>query len=105
MCSPMAASRRQAARSWRSNSRSRATPNTGTRQRNMNVAIMKTKAEQAIAESFEAVAEKLPGNAAVKARRTQAIGVYGGLGLPHRRVEEWKYTDLRANVKDVLPAA
>jgi Fe-S cluster assembly protein SufD len=71
----------------------------------MNVAIMKTKAEQAIAESFEAIAEKLPGNAAVKARRTQAIGVYGGLGLPHRRVEEWKYTDLRANVKDILPAA
>lgn len=71
----------------------------------MNVAVMKTKAEQAISESFEAVAEKLPGSAAVKARRAQAIGVYGGLGLPHRRVEEWKYTDLRANLKELLPAA
>lgn len=71
----------------------------------MNVAVMKTKAEQALAESFEAVAEKLPGSAAVKARRSQAIGAFSGIGLPHRRVEEWKYTDLRVNVKDVLPSA
>ncbi|RUO99358.1 Fe-S cluster assembly protein SufD [Hyphomicrobium sp.] len=71
----------------------------------MNVAVMKTKAEQAIAENFEAVAEKLPGSAAVKARRSQAIGAFSGLGLPHRRIEEWKYTDLRVNVKDVLPSA
>jgi Fe-S cluster assembly protein SufD len=71
----------------------------------MNVAVMKTKAEQAISESFEAVAEKLPGSAAVKARRSQAIGAFSGLGLPHRRVEEWKYTDLRANLKEALPAA
>ncbi|MBS0233030.1 MAG: Fe-S cluster assembly protein SufD [Proteobacteria bacterium] len=68
----------------------------------MNVAVMKTKAEQAISESFEAVAEKLPGSAAVKARRAQAIGAFSGLGLPHRRIEEWKYTDLRVNVKEVL---
>jgi Fe-S cluster assembly protein SufD len=71
----------------------------------MNVAVMKTKAEQAISESFEAVAEKLPGSAAVKARRSQAIGAFSGIGLPHRRVEEWKYTDLRANLKEALPAA
>ncbi|HET6389981.1 Fe-S cluster assembly protein SufD [Hyphomicrobium sp.] len=71
----------------------------------MNVAVMKTKAEQAISESFEAAAAKLPGNAAVKERRAQAIGAFSGLGLPHRRIEEWKYTDLRANLKDVLPAA
>lgn len=71
----------------------------------MNVAIMKTKAEQAIAESFDAVAPKLPGSAAVKARRAQAIGAFSGLGLPHRRIEEWKYTDLRVNVKEVLPPA
>jgi Fe-S cluster assembly protein SufD len=71
----------------------------------MNVAIMKTKAEQAIPESFEAVAEKLPGSSAVKARRDQAIGAFSGLGLPHRRIEEWKYTDLRANLKETLPAA
>jgi len=66
---------------------------------------MKTKAEQAISESFEVAAAKLPGSTAVQARRAQAIGAFSGLGLPHRRIEEWKYTDLRANLKDVLPAA
>jgi Fe-S cluster assembly protein SufD len=71
----------------------------------MNVAIMKTKAEQAISESFEAVAETLPGTDVVRERRAQAIGAFSGLGLPHRRVEEWKYTDLRVNVKEVLPPA
>ncbi|MBS0239848.1 MAG: Fe-S cluster assembly protein SufD [Proteobacteria bacterium] len=71
----------------------------------MNVAVMKTKAEQAISESFEVAAAKLPGSAAVQARRAQAIGAFSGLGLPHRRIEEWKYTDLRANLKEVLPAA
>lgn len=71
----------------------------------MNVALMKTKAEQALTEAFEASAAKLPGSAAVKARRAEAIGAFGSLGLPHRRIEEWKYTDLRGNLKDVLPPA
>jgi Fe-S cluster assembly protein SufD len=71
----------------------------------MNVAVMKTKAEQALTEAFEAVAGKLPGSAAVKERRAEAIGAFGSLGLPHRRIEEWKYTDLRANLKEALPPA
>jgi Fe-S cluster assembly protein SufD len=70
----------------------------------MNVAVMKTKAEQAITESFEAVAAKLPGTDVVKERRAQAIGAFSGLGLPHRRMEEWKYTDLRSSMKEILPA-
>lgn len=71
----------------------------------MNVAVMKTKAEQALTETFESVAGKLPGSAAVKERRAEAIGTFGSLGLPHRRIEEWKYTDLRSNFKEVLPPA
>jgi Fe-S cluster assembly protein SufD len=66
---------------------------------------MKTKAEQALTEAFEAVAGKLPGSVAVKERRAEAIGAFGSLGLPHRRIEEWKYTDLRANLKEALPPA
>ncbi|MBA2127125.1 Fe-S cluster assembly protein SufD [Hyphomicrobium methylovorum] len=69
----------------------------------MNVAVMKTKAEQALTEAFEAVADRLPGSAAVKTQRKEAIGRFGAFGLPHRRIEEWKYTDLRAHIKDVLP--
>jgi Fe-S cluster assembly protein SufD len=71
----------------------------------MNVAVMKTKAEQAISEAFEAVAGKLPGGALVKARRAEAIGKFSALGLPHRRIEEWKYTDLRSSFKEALPPA
>jgi Fe-S cluster assembly protein SufD len=69
----------------------------------MTVALTRTKAEQAFPEMFEAVAEKLPGGAAVAEARKAAIGAFVGLGLPHRRLEEWKYTDLRAAVKDALP--
>lgn len=71
----------------------------------MNVAIPKTKAEQSLSEAFEANAAKLPGSAAVQAARATAIGAFNKLGLPHRRVEEWKYTDLRVNLKDALPPA
>lgn len=67
----------------------------------MNVAIMKTKAEQGFSELFDKVAPGLPGGAAVRTARQQAIGAFAALGLPHRRIEEWKYTDLRVAVKDV----
>ena len=32
---------------------------------------------------------------AVPDARKAAIGAFAALGLPHRRIEEWKYTDLR----------
>ncbi|MFZ1105336.1 MAG: Fe-S cluster assembly protein SufD [Hyphomicrobiaceae bacterium] len=71
----------------------------------MTVALTRTKAEQAFAELFEAVAGRLPGGAAVAEARKAAIGAFTGLGLPHRRLEEWKYTDLRAAWKETLPPA
>ncbi len=71
----------------------------------MNVAVMKTKAEQGLAEAFESASSKLPGGAAVKAARASAIGKFNALGLPHRRIEEYKYTDLRAALKDALQPA
>ena len=71
----------------------------------MNVAVMKTKAEQALTETFAAIADKLPGGAAVRSARAEAIGRFGALGLPHRRIEAWKYTDLRNLMKEALPPA
>jgi Fe-S cluster assembly protein SufD len=68
----------------------------------MTVAVMRTKAEQAFSETFEAVAAKLPGGPEVSDTRKEAIGAFAGLGLPHRRVEEWKYTDLRSSLKQAL---
>ena len=71
----------------------------------MNVAVLKTKAEQALTEDFAAVADELPGGEAVAKVRSAAIGRFGTLGLPHRRIEAWKYTDLRAALKEALPPA
>jgi Fe-S cluster assembly protein SufD len=69
----------------------------------MTVALTRTKAEQAFPEMFEAVAARLPGNTTVAQARRAAIGAFVGLGLPHRRLEAWKYTDLRSALKEALP--
>jgi Fe-S cluster assembly protein SufD len=71
----------------------------------MTVALTRTKAEQAFPQLFEAVAARLPGGAAVAEARKTAIGAFAGLGLPHRRLEAWKYTDLRSALKEALPPA
>src|SRR5512134_595425 len=71
----------------------------------MNVAVLKTKAEQALTEQFANVAHELPGGAAVAEARERAIGRFAALGLPHRRVEQWKYTDLRAALREAYPPA
>jgi FeS assembly protein SufD len=43
------------------------------------------------------IADTLPGSrhAAIRAMRDEAIAGFAAKGLPHRRIEEWKYTDLR----------
>jgi Fe-S cluster assembly protein SufD len=74
-------------------------------RRGMNVAVMKTKAEQAISEGLEAVADALPGGTGVRGVRNAALGRFGALGLPHRRIEEWKYTDLKNALKEVARPA
>jgi Fe-S cluster assembly protein SufD len=65
----------------------------------------RTKAEQAYLDAFEAAGKALPGarNSFVSGLRAKAIEAYGRLGLPHRRIEAWKYTDLRARLTDVNP--
>lgn len=73
--------------------------------RQMGVQSTKSKAEQALAEGFAEVASRLPGNAAVAEMRRASIGAFVGLGLPTRRVEAWKYTDLRARLGESFPRA
>jgi Fe-S cluster assembly protein SufD len=72
---------------------------------NAEVATIKTAAETALAEAFAKARGRLPGDDAVAARRDAAFGVFAREGLPHRRVEEWKYTDLRALMRDAKPLA
>lgn len=74
-------------------------------KRASNVAALKTKAEQALTQTFEKVGDSLPGSAGVRQLREEAIGRFEALGLPHRRIESWKYTDLRNILKVAFPPA
>jgi Fe-S cluster assembly protein SufD len=62
---------------------------------------IRTKAEEALEMHFSA----LPSDDPMRKVRADAFGTFQPRGLPHRRIEEWKYTDLRALVQDVPPPA
>ena len=66
---------------------------------------VRTPAEQTLAARYPAERTSLPGTADVIAIRDAAFGGVDKSGLPHRRVEDWKYTDLRARLKTFPPAA
>jgi Fe-S cluster assembly protein SufD len=66
---------------------------------------MKTAAETALAEAYGALRETLPGSSEARALRDDAIAAFRDRGLPHRRVEEWKYTDLRGLMREARPLA
>jgi Fe-S cluster assembly protein SufD len=72
---------------------------------NAEIRQMRTAAEQGLLDAFGAAKDKLPGNGEVAAARTAAFHRFEAQGLPHRRVEEWKYTDLRALMRDAKPLA
>ncbi len=72
---------------------------------NAELRQVKTAAEQGLADAFAAARGSLPGAAAVAALREAAFGRFVAKGLPHRRVEEWKYTDLRALMREAKPIA
>jgi Fe-S cluster assembly protein SufD len=69
------------------------------------IAHIKTAAETHLAEAFAALRGALADDAPATARREAAFRRFEEQGLPHRRVEEWKYTDLRALMRDVKPLA
>ena len=71
----------------------------------MSVEVLKTKAEQGLAAHFSQSKAILPGSAEVQKLREKAWETYVSAGLPHRRIEEWKYTDLRALLRDAYPPA
>lgn len=57
-------------------------------------------AENLLPESFAPEATRPSRSAWLEERRTRAMQVFQAGGIPHRRVEEWKYSDLR-NALDV----
>jgi Fe-S cluster assembly protein SufD len=72
---------------------------------NAEVRQMKTNAEIALAQAFASAKGKLPGAGEIAAMREAAFQRFDAQGLPHRRIEEWKYTDLRALMRDAKPLA
>src|SRR4051812_45343195 len=71
----------------------------------MNVALVKNDTSMAASGVFSAAHGRLPGTGKVADIRRAAFAAFERTGLPHRRVEEWKYTDLRALMREVLPLA
>ena len=72
---------------------------------NADVRNLKTDAEKALSAAYVAARGLLPGKGALAALREDAYRKFDASGLPHRRVEEWKYTDLRALMRDAFPLA
>ncbi|WP_213775473.1 Fe-S cluster assembly protein SufD [Bradyrhizobium sp. dw_78] len=71
----------------------------------MNLVLAKTETGKALSDIFAIARNRLPGAGKVAGVRQQAFEAYERAGLPNRRVEEWKYTDLRVLMREVLPLA
>src|ERR1700730_3847433 len=71
----------------------------------MNIALAKTDTLREAGDIFAAARDRWPGTGKVAEQRAQAFEAYDRVGLPHRRLEDWKYTDLRALMREVLPLA
>ena len=61
-----------------------------------------TAAERGLTEAFAKLHAGLA-HSSLRDRREAAFRRFEAQGLPHRRVEEWKYTDLRTLMRDAKP--
>ncbi|WP_029004923.1 Fe-S cluster assembly protein SufD [Azorhizobium doebereinerae] len=73
----------------------------------MNVVTpqIRTAAEQALVDAVDQHLAAVPIAGRVGELRRAAAAAFATHGLPHRRVEEWKYTDLRAILREAPPLA
>lgn len=69
------------------------------------VTPLKTEAEKRLAEQFATLKAELPGAGPVRQLREDAFAGFEAKGLPHRRLESWRYTDLRSLMRDAMPVA
>ena len=68
----------------------------------MNLVLAKT---DTLNDVFSVARDRLPGTDGVAEARRQAFEIFARAGLPNRRIEDWKYTDLRVLMREVLPLA
>ncbi len=71
----------------------------------MNVVLAKSETRRPVSDLFAGVRDRLPGAGEAGKVREEAFAAFERAGLPHRRLEDWKYTDLRALMREVLPLA
>jgi Fe-S cluster assembly protein SufD len=71
----------------------------------MNLALAKTDSGRALSNIFSDARDRLPGAGRVVEIRRQAFDAFEHAGLPYRRIEDWKYTDLRVLMREVAPLA
>lgn len=69
------------------------------------VTPLKTAAEQALGQQFANAKAELPGGPAIRKLREDAFAGFEARGLPHRRLEAWRYTDLRNLLREAKPLA
>lgn len=69
------------------------------------VTPLKTAAEQTLIQQFADSKAELPGGPAVRKLREDAFAGFEAKGLPHRRLESWRYTDLRTLLREARPLA
>ncbi len=74
------------------------TPMPQPAQANASNPLERGAVEDRLIDDYQATASSLPGATLpwLSALREQGIAAFKERGLPHRRVEEWKYTDLKA---------
>ncbi len=72
---------------------------------NVQISSTLTAAEKSLVDHFDKISADLPGSgqAWIDDVRTRAIQSFENSGLPHRRLESWKYTDLRGILRE-MPA-
>jgi Fe-S cluster assembly protein SufD len=70
---------------------------------NVDLRAVRSPAEQALSAAFRSVRGASPG--AIADLREAAFARFEATGLPHRRIEEWKYTDLRTLMREAKPLA
>lgn len=66
---------------------------------------LRTPGEAALIERFATARANLPGAETAARLRERAFATFEQHGLPHRRIEAWKYSDLRNRLKTVPPLA
>ncbi|MBV6657908.1 MAG: Fe-S cluster assembly protein SufD [Devosiaceae bacterium] len=72
---------------------------------NADLKRIRTEAETDLLEAFANAEDQLPGRAETHAARRARMALFEREGLPHRRIEQWKYTDLRTLVRQLAPLA